>query len=652
MSKFLRIDKLLVLFFFLGTSHAFSQYNIDSLKTSLKNPKQHDTTKLATIALLIGNLYEVKDMKPYNDLMGKIAFKNYAKKNSDKLHKIYTTYLAGYYNNLAYASEETESKKALYYIDKSIALYESIDEDVGVYTSMVSKGKILSEMGKNKEAIACYFKSLRFFERNPKGNFDGIISVYSNLGSTYGELNQYKESIYYMKKAIHYIDTYVEKLTVEYALLKFTMYYNIGSDYIDIKNLNEAVKHLESALRIAEESNYEPYIIRALGKLAFIDIENQKLDEAEQKLLKVNSMVNKEDLASKSFTSFYLGKVYFNKKYYGKAKQFIEEALALSKLIKDQDLEEKSYDLLYRISKETGDYKTSVAMLELFHRIKDAAKIEEAQNELKQEQLKYDYERKEFKYKLDTEKKNASKNILLLILLSAVILLLIGAYFLYRNYKHKQAISIFEKNELNQKLLLKQMNPHFIFNSIDNIQSLIYNKQEKEAVNYLTKFSKLTRQILENSNESYVSLSEELAMIDNYLVIQQLLYNNKFNFSIVVDEAIDPESIVVPPMLTQPFIENAIKHGLKNKTDNGLITIRFYWQEKQLIFEVSDNGIGFNNDEKSTGNKSLAMKITKERLANIAKKSDFEIHTQNLFDDDKHIVGAKVYFDIPYLYEN
>ena len=105
-------------------------------------------------------------------------------------------------------------------------------------------------------------------------------------------------------------------------------------------------------------------------------------------------------------------------------------------------------------------------------------------------------------------------------------------------------------------------------------------------------------------------------------------------------------------MLTQPFIENAIKHGLKNKTDNGLITIRFYWQEKQLIFEVSDNGIGFNNDEKSTGNKSLAMKITKERLANIAKKSDFEIHTQNLFDDDKHIVGAKVYFDIPYLYEN
>jgi LytS/YehU family sensor histidine kinase len=233
-----------------------------------------------------------------------------------------------------------------------------------------------------------------------------------------------------------------------------------------------------------------------------------------------------------------------------------------------------------------------------------------------------------------------------------LLLLLIGAYFLYRNYKHKQAISIFEKNELNQKLLLTQMNPHFIFNSIDNIQSLIYNKQEKDAVNYLTKFSKLTRQILENSNESYVSFSEELAMIDNYLVIQQLLYNNKFNFSIDVDEAIDPESIVVPPMLTQPFIENAIKHGLKNKTDNGFITIRFYWQEKQLIFEVCDNGIGFNNDEKTTGNKSLAMKITKERLANISKKSDFEIHTQNLFDADKQVVGAKVYFDIPYLYEN
>jgi hypothetical protein len=114
---------------------AHAQYNIDSLKTCIRNPKQHDTTKLATIALLIGNLYEVKDMKPYNDLMWKIAFRNYSTKNNNaKLQATYTTYLAGYYNNVAYQLEEAQNEKSILYIDKSI------NEDDGVYTSMISKG--------------------------------------------------------------------------------------------------------------------------------------------------------------------------------------------------------------------------------------------------------------------------------------------------------------------------------------------------------------------------------------------------------------------------------------------------------------------------------------------------------------------------------
>ena len=231
-------------------------------------------------------------------------------------------------------------------------------------------------------------------------------------------------------------------------------------------------------------------------------------------------------------------------------------------------------------------------MLELFHRIKDSAKVEATKNELERQGLKYSYEKKELNYKLVTEKKNASKNILLLILLSALILLLIGAYFLYRNYKQKQAIANFEKNDLKQKLLLTQMNPHFIFNSIDNIQSLIHHHQNKEAINYLAKFSKLTRQILENSNENFITLAEELAMIDNYLSIQQLLYTNKFSFKITVDETIDTEMILIPPMLAQPFIENAIKHGLVDQSE-GQISIHFKFENAVLLFEIIDNGVGF-----------------------------------------------------------
>ena len=651
MLKFLRIDKLFVLFLFLGTSHALAQYNIDSLKAIIAEPKLHDTTRLVNIALLIDNLYENQEANKYTNLMGKIAQKNLADKSlSPILKKKYTMYLAAYYNNVSIQLEEKGDVRSLDYLNKSIKLYESVKANDEVYSSIVSKGLLLSRRKRYKEAIDCYYKALKYFELNEEENADGISYVYSNLGVLYGEQGQNKTSINFIKKAIVYIDKKAEKHTVEDELQKATYYYNIGSKYILLKDYTAATKNLNVALQLAAKHNQNSYKSFALGKLGVIDLHFKRIDEAETKLVTANAI--SESPQSKALTHIYLGEVYFEKGAYPKAVQSIKKGLAISKEINNNNLKEIGYDLLYKIYKRTGNFKESVAMLELYNTIKDSSKTEEVKNELKQQQLKYDYERKELKYKLETERKNASKNILLLILLSTVILLLIGAYFLYRNYKHKQAISIFEKNELNQKLLLTQMNPHFIFNSIDNIQSLIYNKQEKEAVNYLTKFSKLTRQILENSNESYVSLSEELAMIDNYLVIQQLLYNNKFNFSIEVDDAIDPESIVVPPMLTQPFIENAIKHGLKSKSENGLITIRFQWQDKQLIFEVSDNGSGFNNDEKSTGNKSLAMKITKERLANITKKSDFVIHTQNLLDADKHVVGAKVYFDIPYLYEN
>jgi sensor histidine kinase YesM len=195
------------------------------------------------------------------------------------------------------------------------------------------------------------------------------------------------------------------------------------------------------------------------------------------------------------------------------------------------------------------------------------------------------------------------------------------------------------------------MNPHFIFNSIDNIQSLIHHHQNQEAINYLAKFSKLTRQILENSNENFITLAEELVMIENYLSIQQLLYNNHFNFTITVAESIDADAILIPPMLTQPFIENAIKHGLIDQSE-GLISIHFKLEHAALLFEITDNGVGFGTSKKVGNNKSLAMKITRERLKNFSKKDNFEVHTQNIHDTHNNITGAKVFFEIPYLYEN
>jgi len=213
-------------------------------------------------------------------------------------------------------------------------------------------------------------------------------------------------------------------------------------------------------------------------------------------------------------------------------------------------------------------------------------------------------------------------------------------------------ITASRNNELKQRLLLTQMNPHFIFNSVDNIQSLIYSNKNEDAISYLTKFSKLTRQILENSRENYISLAEELHMMDNYITIQKLLYNKNFRHSITVDESINSDDILLPPMLTQPFIENAVRHGLKDKKEDGLIAIRFYKEGNALLFEVTDNGTGLVAKEKENGQRSLSTQITRERLESISPDKNIVIHTQNITDDAGFVKGVKTFFEIPYIQNN
>lgn len=650
MYKITFIDKLLLVVVFFWITSTNAQYNIDSLKNIISNKRVHDTTKLSTILVLINNTYDENESKSYINLMGRIAQKNLtAAKNGKKLKKEYTRYLASYYSNLTVILQEEGNPKALESIDKAIALYQSVNETSEFYVCLVTKGLLLYRNKNYKEAIANQYKALKYFEKNEKENIDNLCYVNLNLGTIYSEQNQTEEAIKFYKKAIYYFDKKGDKITLEDKIQEGLIFMNIGTSYIALKRFDKATDFLNKSLMISRSNKDNYRTAFTLGRLGLIDMKYQRLDAAAEKF---NEAIKLSDNPiSTSYALVNLGKVYYHINQKDNAALSLEKGLIIAQSIPWNDLIMDASELLYKINKEKGKYKEAFTMLELFQKLNEDSKKIENKNELKQQQLQYDYEKKELKYKLASQRKSAAKNNLLFGLSSVLLLLLIGSYFLYRNYKQKQAIANFEKNELNQKLLLSQMNPHFIFNSIDNIQSLIYNKQDKEAVNYLTKFSKLTRQILENSNESYIVLSEELTMIDNYLVIQQLLYNNKFDFNIDVDDAINTEIILLPPMLTQPFIENAIKHGLRNTTEKGLINISIKFHDNKLFFEITDNGVGFTNDG-ATNKKSLAMKITKERLVNISRKSDFEVHTENLFDGKKNIIGAKVFFEIPYIYEN
>ena len=192
------------------------------------------------------------------------------------------------------------------------------------------------------------------------------------------------------------------------------------------------------------------------------------------------------------------------------------------------------------------------------------------------------------------------------------------------------------------------MNPHFIFNALTSIQSYVYKNEPREAGKYLSSFAKLMRSILDNSKANYVSLNQEIEWLNNYVNLQILRFENEVNYHLEIDKNIDLDNTKIPPMLTQPFIENAFEHGFRNLKYRGEITVSFSKNElNRLLVCVEDNGAGFQSDGmelKKSEHKSMAISITKERLKQLNKSTRKPIA---LTVHSVPNVGTKVEFEIP-----
>jgi len=193
--------------------------------------------------------------------------------------------------------------------------------------------------------------------------------------------------------------------------------------------------------------------------------------------------------------------------------------------------------------------------------------------------------------------------------------------------------------EIRMVALRGQMNPHFIFNSLNSIQHFITTRDKEEALNYLSKFSKLIRKILENSRQNTVSISNELELLELYIQLEQLRFSNKFDYHIAVDEKIDLENTEIPPLLIQPYIENAILHGLINKNDKGDLWLSLERNNGLLICKIEDNGIGRARSQeieqgKVSRHKSLGIKVTEERISGLFALLDYkmEVVTEDLYE--------------------
>jgi ligand-binding sensor domain-containing protein len=226
---------------------------------------------------------------------------------------------------------------------------------------------------------------------------------------------------------------------------------------------------------------------------------------------------------------------------------------------------------------------------------------------------------------------------------------------LERSEKEKQFAELNQKTtELEMQALRAQMNPHFIFNSLNSINMFILENNKLQASEYLAKFSKLVRLILQNSREAFIPLEKELDALQLYLELESLRFQDKFEYSTTVDNEIDTQTVKIAPLIIQPYVENAIWHGLMPKKEKGHLAINLYQQDKILFCKITDDGIGRKRasamkNKSIAENKSMGMRITADRIAMMQKTSESaaRIKINDLVLPDGSAGGTEVILEIP-----
>ena len=420
------------------------------------------------------------------------------------------------------------------------------------------------------------------------------------------------------------------------------------------KNIDKAIAIFE--LGIQKYPQY-PFLFLHLG-LAYSLRENW-----EKAIVAFESINDKFGLAD---TYIYLAQFYLTQKQEVRALQMANKALDLANTIDVLEQKSVSEKLLSTIYAQSGKDGLALEHYKKHSAIKDSLLKENDIRKSIEASMNYEFEKKELLQKEENKKrefllKEEAKNSKTKLAFGALIaLLLFGIGFLIYNRNQLKKTLTLQKElaEYEQKALHLQMNPHFVFNCLGSISSFIVQPGTDSAIKYLSKFSKLMRLTLEYSKESLIPIDKEIESLQNYLELEQLRFNNKFDFTIVKSKDIE-DDVALPPLLIQPFIENAIIHGVINKKQKGTIHIDFSLANQSLTCVILDNGVGINQSKKNKENlvlahKSMALDIIKKRLDMIsestAKKATIVI--EEVIDNEK-ITGTKVVLQLPlqYLHE-
>ena len=561
----------------------------------------------------------------------------------------YETGLAECYGQMGLLLKQIgDFPKSLEHFNQALAIYKELNIEKNIAAMYLSIGAVYVHLCAYQLAKEYIHKSLEYFENTD--NHFVLAGAYMTISGIHINLEDYDLALEYVNKAI---DEY-KKADNKWGICACTM--NKAIILYEQKKYQECIHDLQQVIELAEPINAHNLIATSVVYIGSSYLEINNLEKAEEYLFKTLGLPN---VNSQVLMECYLfiGDLYKAKNDYENAIKYTQKVIDESRKISLIGNEQKAYDRLATYYAELGEYKKAYDLKEISYNLRDTVLDTEKTAEIQRLEAVYQAEKKQQKIEnLESEnqiqKLKIQKTQYTFIGIIVVLILSLGSIILFvRNSRLKV------KNEnvlLEQRLLRSQMNPHFIFNAISAIQHYIVKNRSLEASSYLSSFAKLMRSILQNSKAEFVSLDTEFQTLEDYLNLQKLRLDGNLDYKIEGKETLDSEDLVIPPMLIQPFIENAIEHGiLKKENQKGKVNISFKEEKNNLFVEIVDDGIGREKakQNETKGHQSFATEITKSRIKSMKQsyKKGISFDIIDLKNNENIPIGTKVIFRLPLL---
>ncbi|HWB93386.1 MAG TPA: tetratricopeptide repeat protein [Puia sp.] len=551
----------------------------------------------------------------------------------------------------------TDPGTAMRYADEALEIADSLPWTKGIALAQRQKGNVYYVFSDNTAAMDWYLKALR--ESRTLNNRELDASLFNNLANIYSDLKQYEKALDYYRQ---FLATAREAGSAKEEVIALV---NLATVYSELNAQDTALSCNREALDIARRGGINYFIPIVLNNMGIFYSKKGPIDSALAYFRQCMTLADREgNYDAKASALNETGKLFLDQGEYANAEKYSLESLAMARRLHSVEWQANAWENLYRVAEKTGRYAKALDAYKQFILFRDSVSNAEKKDALTKKELQFDFQRKEAALKAEQDKKEAlakseiAKQSLIKrgVLAGSLLLMLVGCYgfLLYKRRrdaeeKRREADLKAKVADTEMKVLRLQLNPHFIFNSLNSISDYISQHQPDKANYYLIKFAKMIRQVLENSERPEIPIAEDLKVLETYIQLEALRLTNELCYEISVDQEIDAETTLVPPLIVQPFVENSIWHGLSGPEGvgdgKGRISIRIRKEDGMINYIVEDNGIGREQaaGKRSVGRRSMGLGITRERIDIINRMKRTQASVE-IFDLPK---GTRVELRLP-----